>query len=258
MPSAATSSTPDFATNAGIRRALGPSPAEIGRTRLSSNAVIAGELLGGQGKRALDIGCGDGKFTRVLAKIFAAVDGIDVNAQKIAQAQKAATEAGLSIQFRAGSGEAMSFADGSFDVVAFSNSLHHFTDMDRGLDEAARVLAPNGLLYIMEPVPSGSYFEAAKLVTDETVVRTEAYRAIGRMVRNGFVPVAEVMYRARRTFADFEEWRAEQIERAESRRRIFEARGDEVRKRFEQNAEHIDGRLAFDQVFRVNLLRKAR
>ena len=248
--------TTDFEAEANLRRALAPSDEEIGAARFGSNRAIAGELLSGNGKHALDVGCGDGKFTRVLAECFETVDGIDVNERKVAEARKAAEAAGLTIHFRAGSGEAMPFPDGSIDVVVFSNSLHHITDMDRALREAGRVLVQNGLLYIMEPVPAGNFFEATRLVSDETVVRTAAYRAIGRALRNGFIPITEVTYRSRREFVDFEEWRADQIERGESRRLILETRGDEARKLFEENAERNDGRLAFDQVFRVNLLRK--
>jgi ubiquinone/menaquinone biosynthesis C-methylase UbiE len=256
-PNAVMGNTTDFDAEAGLRRALAPSNEEIGTARFGSNRIIASELLYGKGKHALDVGCGDGKFTRVLAECFEIVDGIDVNEQKVAEARKTAEAAGLTIQFCAGSGEAMPFPDGSFDVVVFSNSLHHITDMDHALREASLVLVQNGLLYIMEPVPAGNFFKATKLVSDETVVRTAAYRAIGRALRSGFIPIAEVTYRSRREFADFEEWRADQIKRAESRRVILETRGDEARKLFEENAERHDGRLAFDQVFRVNLLRKS-
>lgn len=146
--------------------------------------------------------------------------------------------------------------DRSYDVVVFSNSLHHIPDMDRALSEAARVLVPSGLLYVMEPVPAGNFFEATKLVSDETEVRTVAYQAIGRALRGNFTPVAEVMYRSRREFSDFAEWRDDQMERGESRRLILQTRGDEARRLFEQHAERHDGRLAFDQVFRVNLLQR--
>jgi len=240
-----------------LRRALAPTTEEIQSTPLGSNKEIASKLLMGQGSRALDVGCGDGKFTRLLATMFKTVEGIDVNARKIDDAQKTADAAGLAITFRTASAEAMPYPDGSFDVVVFSNSLHHIPDMDRALTEAARVLASNGLLYVMEPVPAGNYFEATRLVSDETEVRTVAYRAIEQALRARFIPVAEIMYRARREFADFAEWRDDQMERGESRRRILQTRGEEARRLFEQHADRRDGRLAFNQVFRVNLLRKS-
>ena len=160
-------STMDFTADRNIRHALAPSDAEIRTKQLGSNKEIANELLRGKGTRVLDVGCGDGKFTRVLATIFDSVDGIDINARKIDEAQRTADASGLGIKFRAGSGEALPYPDGSFDVIAFSKSLHHIPHMDRALSEAARVLAPNGLLYVMEPVPAGNFFEATKLVSDE-------------------------------------------------------------------------------------------
>lgn len=64
------------------------------------------------------------------------------------------------------------------------------------------------------------------------------------------------MYRSHREFADFAEWRDEQMERGENRRLILQTRGEEARTLFEQHAQWSNGRLGFDQVFRVNLLRK--
>jgi ubiquinone/menaquinone biosynthesis C-methylase UbiE len=241
---------------ASIRHAMAPTAEEIRAQRLSTNAAVAAELLGRGGGRALDVGCGDGTFTRALAGLFREVGGIDVRASRIDDARAAAQAAGVAIDFRVAGGEALPYADASFDVVAFSNSLHHMADIAVALREAARVLAPNGLLYVMEPVPSGTYHEATRLVNDETIVRTAAYRALASLAEHGLAAVAEVMYRARHGFADFAEWKADQIDRDANRQTAFDAQPDEVRRRFESNADRENGRLAFDQVFRVNLLRK--
>jgi SAM-dependent methyltransferase len=239
-----------------VRQAMAPTDAEIQALPLSTNAAVAGELLGRGRGRALDIGCGEGTFTRDLAKLFREVGGVDVRASRIDDALAAAHAAGAAVDFRVAGGEALPYDDASFDVVAFSNSLHHMTDIELALREAARVLAPGGLLYVMEPVPSGNYYEATRLVNDETAVRTTAYRALLALVERGFAMLSEVMYRARRDFADFGEWKADQIDRDAKRAALFDAQPVEVRRRFEENAERIDGRLGFDQVFRVDLLRK--
>jgi hypothetical protein len=238
-----------------VRRALAPTMEEIRREPASSNARVASELLGEGGGAALDIGCGEGKFTRALAGLFGRVSGVDVKSASIAKAIAAAREAGVTIDFRVASGEALPYADGGFDMVVFSNSLHHMPVPERALAEAARVLKPGGRLYVMEPVPSGNYFEATRLVNDETAVRTEAYHAMRQLP--GFASLVERMYRSTRTFSGFEEWRAEQIDMDGKRRARFEARPEEVRRTFESAADRReDGSLSFEQLFRVNLLRK--
>jgi ubiquinone/menaquinone biosynthesis C-methylase UbiE len=239
-----------------IRHALSPTSDEIRAAPLSSHARIAAEHLGKSRRRALDVGCGDGKFTRVLATICSDVSGIDVQERKIAEAREAAQAAGLKIDFRVASAEDLPFPDASLDVVVFSNSLHHIPRPEVALREAIRVLVPEGVLYIMEPVPAGNYQEATRLVNDETIVRTDAYRAVLATVGKGGVSAAELIYRSPRQFADFEEWKADEINRDERRRMAFDADPDLVRRTFEGHAAHEDGRLAFDQVFRVNLLKK--
>lgn len=239
-----------------IRHALSPTSDEIHAAPSSSHAKVASELLGKSHRRALDVGCGDGKFTRVLATICGEVSGIDVKETKIAEARAAAQTAGMNIDFRVASGEALPFPDASLDIVVFSNSLHHIAHPEAALSEAIRVLVPDGIVYVMEPVPAGNYHEATRLVNDESAVRTQAYRAVLATIAKGGVSAAETMYRAPRQFANFEEWKADQIDRDEKRRAVFETDSDRVREAFEAHADHKDGRLAFDHVLRVNLLKK--
>ena len=239
-----------------VRHALSPTSDEIRAAPSASHARMVAELLGKSHRRALDIGCGDGKFTRVLATICSDVTGIDVKERKIAEAKQAAQAAGLKIDFRVASAEDLPFPDSSLDVVVFSNSLHHMPHPDVALQEALRVLVPSGVIYVMEPVPAGNYFEAVRLVNDETLVRTEAYRSVRALIKKGGVSDTETMYRVRRQFANFEEWKTDQILRDERRRMIFEADPARVQRTFEEHADHEDGHLAFDHVLRVNLLKK--
>lgn len=236
------------------RRALAPMREEIAALPLSSNTKIAGDLLSREGSSALDIGCGEGKFTRSLARLFTRVKGIDVKDRKVAQAQAAADAEGVTVLFETASGEAIPEGDASFDVVIFSNSLHHMHNPDRALCDAMRVLKRGGVLYIMEPVASGNYHDATCLVNDETQVRRAAYTALGRL--NGAQEEHEILYRALRVFDDFEEWRDDQIDRDARRKAMFDLQPEIVRARFMSNAHQESGKLVFDQVFRVNLLRK--
>lgn len=237
--------------------ALRPSAATIAATRFSDNATIAGELLPATGRRLLDIGCGAGKFTRLMAQRGAAVSGIDANAEVIAEAERAAADAGLAIDFHHGRGEALPFADKSFDIVVFSNSLHHMGDMDGALDEARRILTPEGSLYVMEPVAWGDYHEATKAVNDETTVRAAAYSAVQRLPARGFTSLTQLLYRVRRRIARYEDWRDEQIARGAKRRALFAEQGPIIRAAFEAHAQPADNGVVLDQLFRINLLSKS-
>lgn len=239
------------------RAALQPTDESIGQQPLKSNAEAAADVLRGNAGAVLDIGCGGGKFTLSLTNIYDRVAGVDVREKVINRAKAAAEAAGKKLDFRLADGQALPFADGEFDTVVISNSLHHIPDPRLGLKEALRVLKPGGTLYVMEPVASGHYFEATKLVNDETDVRREAYGALLERVGKGVSEVSETMYRQRRIFADFEEWKSDQIDRDEKRRAKFDAAPDKVRDTFMGHAENENGKLAFDQVFRVNLLKKA-
>jgi hypothetical protein len=237
-----------------IRRAMAPTADEIAAMPLSSHAAVLAALVGGKGRSALDVGCGDGKFTWLMAKHFPHVAGIDMKAGKIAEANASAREKGVAAEFRVASAEAMPFEVAQFDVVVFSNSLHHISDMDLALAEAARVTKPGGLVYVMEPVPAGTYFEATRLVNDETEIRTAAYRALGRVP--GLAMSGERLYRAERGFRDLDEWRADQVDRDPRRGELFAAHETEIRRLFVALARRRDGALVFDQVSRVNLLRR--
>jgi ubiquinone/menaquinone biosynthesis C-methylase UbiE len=239
-----------------VRRAIKPTAAEIAALPPDNNEAVAARLLAGRGGAALDIGCGPGTFTRSLTALFPAVSGIDINPKSIAKAQAAAADAGRAIDFRVVSGDALPYADGSFDTAIFSNSIHHMPDIAAALDEARRVLRPGGLLYVMEPVPAGGFHEGTKLVSDETVVRADAYRALLDLAARAMEPQIEIMYRGSRRFQDFAQWHDDQIERSPARQAAFDAQPEAVRRCFEAHAQREAGGYGFETVSRVNLLRK--
>jgi len=240
--------------NTRIAKAVHPSRADIAALPISTNVKIATSELQGLGPRVIDLGCGEGKFTRGLCSLFGEVTGLDVKERKIDYANEKAREEGVNAKFVAGSAEAIPFGDGHFDAVIFSNSLHHMPNPASALQEGLRTLRKGGLLYVMEPVPSGNYHDATCLVNDETEVRTQAYEDM--LAMSGAHEEKEILYRAPRRFANFEEWRDDQIDRDPKRQVFFDKDPTKVRATFEGNAEHADGKLVFDQVFRVNIWRK--
>lgn len=232
--------------------------AEARQVRYSSSVEIAGELLELDGKTALDVGCGEGRFTAILAARAAHVTGIDINQDSLDQAKAKATEDGARVTWRNARAEDIPFDDSSLDVVVFSNSLHHVAPdcMDTAIGEAGRVLKPGGVLYVMEPVAAGDYFEATRMVNDESEVRARAKAAIDGAAARGFTAVREVTFHTERAFQSFDEFADQQSRRSEKRAKIIEADRAAIRDCFIKAARKDGGKLWFDQIFRVNLLRK--
>lgn len=94
--------------------------------------------------RALDVGCGEGRFCRMLrAKAIEAV-GVDPTEALIAEARRR-DPAG---DYRLGRAEALDFPDAAFDLVVSYLSLIDIPDATAAIAEMVRVLAPGGTLLI--------------------------------------------------------------------------------------------------------------
>lgn len=73
---------------------------------------------------ALEIGCGDGRLTRRIARAAGRVVGIDPDAQQVAKARQLTPRAlRRKVHFRTGSAERLPFRTSRFDLVLFSWSL---------------------------------------------------------------------------------------------------------------------------------------
>ena len=94
--------------------------------------------------RALDVGCGEGRFCRMLKAQGIAVSGIDPTAALIDHARSLDPES----DYRVEKAEALSFEDGAFDLVVSYLSLIDIPDVRTAIAEMARVLAPGGRLLI--------------------------------------------------------------------------------------------------------------
>ena len=98
------------------------------------------------GEKVLDLGCGTGWATRLLAKAAPGVQaiGIDVSPQMIARADELHS---LTIRARydLGTFEALEFADGNFDRAFSMEALYYSPDVDKAIAELFRVLKPGGV-----------------------------------------------------------------------------------------------------------------
>jgi 2-polyprenyl-6-hydroxyphenyl methylase/3-demethylubiquinone-9 3-methyltransferase len=98
------------------------------------------------GLAVLDIGCGAGILSEPLARMGAAVTGIDPSEEIIAAARLHAGEAGLAIDYRATTAEALAEAGARFDVVTILEVVEHVPDVNRFVATAASLVRPGGLL----------------------------------------------------------------------------------------------------------------
>lgn len=117
--------------------------------------LLAGHLLGRLkyrntppfrgGGRALDIGCGNGKFLLKLQALGWQVQGVEFNAGAVAVCR----ESGLDVVH----GDLLSahFPAAGFDMVSARHLIEHLPEPGGFMAEVARVLKPGGYLYIRTP-----------------------------------------------------------------------------------------------------------
>ena len=120
------------------------------------------------GKTLLEVGCGDGRLTALLANKVEGITGIDPDDNSIEAARKNIS----GVNFLVGSGEKMDLANESFDIVLFSYSLHH-QDGVKAMAEAKRVLRPDGHILIIEPTPDGEFTLLVSIFEKDEISRLQ-------------------------------------------------------------------------------------
>jgi ubiquinone/menaquinone biosynthesis C-methylase UbiE len=107
------------------------------------------------GQSVLDVGCGTGALAIAAKEVVGAaglVAGVDASPQMIDRARLKAARAGLSIDFREASADALPFADASLDAVLSTVMLHHLPRAVRAtaVSEMRRVLKPGGRTLLID------------------------------------------------------------------------------------------------------------
>jgi ubiquinone/menaquinone biosynthesis C-methylase UbiE len=117
--------------------------------------AIVGDLPLTQSMHALDLACGDGFYTRLIAErlgLEGSIVGSDINQAylDVAAEECRRVGSGAKVDFVAASFDRLPFADGTFDFVWCAQSLYTLPDPVVAIRHMARVLRPGGLVAVLE------------------------------------------------------------------------------------------------------------
>ncbi len=144
--------------------AMGDEWFELAQTGESRNYFIMPNMLRFMGdvtgKRILDLGCGEGGYSRELVKRGAHLVCVDCSEKAIAYASALASKENLNMEYYVrNSNDLFDIASEQFDIVLCSMMLMDCEDFEGTLREAVRVLKPNGRLFasVLHPCFDGNH-----------------------------------------------------------------------------------------------------
>jgi ubiquinone/menaquinone biosynthesis C-methylase UbiE len=150
--------------------------------------LLGGELrtwlrfhLPARGHRAVDLGCGTGLHTELLADRYDEVLAVDLSAPMLAHARR--HRARPNVDYRqADLRDVTPATDGTFDLVFSAYTLHHLPDLDGALHRVRALVRPGGRVLLVDLVDDRSPVPRSWL-------RAEAWRTLRADLRHRRRPV---------------------------------------------------------------------
>jgi arsenite methyltransferase len=119
--------------------------AELEREHVDVAKQVIAAMQLRPGERVLDLGCGNGWATRLIAQANAGVQaiGIDASSKMIARAEALHSNT-IRARYEVCTFEKIDFKDGHFDRVFSMEALYYASDLGQAIRECFRVLKPGG------------------------------------------------------------------------------------------------------------------
>jgi SAM-dependent methyltransferase len=213
---------------------------------------IYNELLELDDKSILELGCGAAEKTIQIAREGHGRQIIAMEVDEI-QHNKNLSMNLSNVTFQLAGAEAIPMLNDTFDVVFMFKSLHHIPVklMAKALIEIHRVLKPNGIAYISEPLFAGDFNEILRLFHDEEIVRQKALSAINNAINTGiFISATETYFNSPLIFENFEDFENRILKVTHTKHKLSDSIYQQIQNLFSKSNQ-------FMIPIRVNLLRAA-
>jgi ubiquinone/menaquinone biosynthesis C-methylase UbiE len=203
-----------------------------------------------RGKRVLEIGCGNGRLTRRIAKLGAHIEAIDPHPDLINVAGKNLPRSfAPRVRFIVGKASRLEYAKCTFDLVLFSWSLWWILPegMVHALRQARRVLKDGGCLLDLRPAPAlrhvgievNDSYQQVAIMRERLDEQYAADRAVKEMVKAGLLRLeSRTRFDCTRRmdrFTEFQAWLEEpaRLSKIRSPKRLLESVKEALKSRTE-------------------------
>lgn len=226
------------------------------RPEIRSKTQVLAQHVPLEGARVIDIGAGEGELVRWMRQKGA--DAVGVECGPVMLERALAADPDNANSYVDAGAQDLPFEDASADALTFCYSLHHVpvADMPTAVTEAARVLKPGGVMYVIEPIPAGPGFEVARLIDDETVVRGHAQDALTHADDAGLEMISSERFFSEYSYPDFDAWERHVVGIDPERAELMAEHRDEVEQRFHTHGRQDGGRFWFVQENDVKVLQR--
>lgn len=214
------------------------------------------ETLNLDNKTILELGCGAASMTKQIAQNGFNRKIIACEVDKMQHKKNLELKID-NIEFKLCGAEDIPLKNDSVDMVLMFKSFHHIpkNSMSKALLEIKRVLKPNALAYISEPLFYGEQNELIAMFHDEQEVRIDAFNHIKKAVEEEeFKLFNEIFFQTEVIYEDFDDFEKKQMNMT-----FHEGEGisSELREKIKEKFNSYGGtRTSFLKPFRVDILQK--